>query len=275
MGFSLHNGDCLEVMAGLRDASVDIVLADLPYGTTACAWDAVIPFEAMWTQFRRVTKPNAAIVLTACQPFTTALIASNFADFKYCWVWKNPQGIDPFMAKVRPLNNYEDVCVFMKGRAVYNPQLVPGKPYSVTRDKNARAHELTGATMRETTTVNEGTRLPTRILEFQRQTGFHPTQKPVALFEYFIRTYTNPGDVVLDNTMGSGTTGKMATQSGRRFIGIERDPTYFQIASKRIHSTQPPRPRLTVNLAQFRAEHESQRLLSALQARLSEQVARA
>ena len=155
----LRQGDCLELMKDIPDGSIDMVLTDPPYGTTACKWDSVIPFEPMWKQLKRVIKPNGAIVLFGSQPFTTALIASNLPWFKYTWVWKKPQGVDPFMAKVRPLNDVEDVMVFCKGRTTYNPQLTAGKPYSMTRDKRPRTNQITDTAMRETTTVNDGFRL--------------------------------------------------------------------------------------------------------------------
>ena len=222
-------------MKSIPDKSIDAIICDLPYGTTACKWDSVIPFEPLWAQYKRIIKDNGAIVLTASQPFTTVLIASNIKQFKYNWVWKKPQGVDPFQVKNRPLNNIEDICVFAKGKANYNPQMEIGSPYSITRDKTARVNEVTGALMRQTTTINDGVRYPTRILEFKQQRGFHPTQKPVALMEYLIKTYTNQGDTVLDNCMGSGTTGVACKNLGRKFIGIEQDSSYFEIASKRIY----------------------------------------
>ena len=230
----LMKGDCLERMEEIESGSVDMVLADPPYGTTACKWDSVIPLEPMWEQLKRVIKPNGAIVMTASQPFTTTLISSNIKMFKYCWVWKKPQGVDPFMAKIRPLNNIEDVVVFAKTKTLYNPQKTKGKPYKIDRDKTLRVHEITGANMRPTTTVNVGDRLPTRVLDFKQERGYHPTQKPVALMEYLIKTYTNEGELVLDFTMGSGTTGVACKNLGRKFIGIEMDEGYFKIAEDRI-----------------------------------------
>ena len=231
---NLMHGDCLELMQSLPDGSVDMILCDLPYGTTACKWDTVILFEPLWAQYKRIAKPNAAIVLTASQPFTTALISSNMKAFKYCWLWKKPQGVDPFMAKHRPLNNVEDVCVFSFGKPLYCAQLVTGKAYTVTRDKQPRINEVTGAKMCLSKTENTGSRLPTRVLEFNQQRGHHPTQKPVALMEYLIRTYTNEGETVLDNCMGSGTTGVACVNTNRSFIGIEQDDKYFELAKKRI-----------------------------------------
>lgn len=179
-------------------------------------------------------------MLTASQPFTTNLIASNIEWFKYNLVWVKPQGVDPFMAKIRPLNNIEDVLIFCDGKTIYNPQKTKGKPYSITRDKKQRIKETNGTVMRETTTVNGGDRLPTRILEFKQEKGLHPTQKPVALMEYLIKTYTNEGDVVLDNTFGSCTTGVAAVNTNRKFIGIELDKDYYEVGKQRLmrHQSQ-------------------------------------
>ena len=232
---TLHQGDCLEIMKSIADKSVDAIICDLPYGTTACKWDTVIPFEPLWAQYKRIIKDNGAIVLFASQPFTTALISSNINNFKYNWVWKKPQGVDPFQVKNRPLNNIEDICVFGIKKPTYIPQMEVGSPYKITRDKQSRINEVTGALMKETTTVNDGFRYPTRILEFKQQRGLHPTQKPVDLLGYLVKTYTNQGDTVLDNCMGSGTTGVACKNLGRKFIGIEQDQTYFEIAKNRIY----------------------------------------
>ena len=230
----LMQGDCLERMKEIPDGSVDMVLTDPPYGATACKWDSIIPLEPMWEQLKRVIKPNGAIVMTASQPFTSILICSNLSMFKYCWVYRKPQGVDPFMAKKRPLNDIEDVVVFCKKSTIYNPQLTIGKPYSITRDKNERHNELNDTTFKETTTVNTGNRLPKRVLDFKQERGLHPTQKPVALMEYMIKTYTNECETVLDFTMGSGTTGVACKNLNRKFIGIELDDGYFEIAKERI-----------------------------------------
>ena len=231
MTFDLYHGDCLEVMAGLPDNSVDMILCDLPYGTTACKWDTVIPFEPLWAQYRRIAKRNAAIVLTASQPFTTALIASNMREFRYCWIYQknNPTGF--LDAQRRPMNDYEDVAVFSRSATTYNPQgVVPKKT-----KKTKKTTEVYGAFGFEYETT--GTNYPRRVIQFQRPSNtVHPTQKPVALMEYLIRTYTHEGDVVLDNCMGSGTTGVACANTGRRFIGIERDDKYFAIASERIEA---------------------------------------
>ena len=234
----LYNGDMLVEMDKIPDKSVDMILTDLPYGTTACSWDTIIPFEPLWEQYERVIKDNGAIVLTASQPFTTKLIMSNLSWFKYNWVWEKPQGVDPFMSKYRPLNNVEDVVVFYKKQPTYNPQLERGEPYKITRDKKERGYEVTNTVMRETTTVNEGTRLPKRIIKINQERGLHPTQKPVELLEYLIKTYTNENDVVLDSAMGSGSTGVACKRTDRKFIGIELDKKYFKIAKERIAKTQ-------------------------------------
>jgi len=232
----IYNMDCLEGMKLIDDGSIDMILCDLPYGTTACKWDSVIPLEPLWEQYKRIIKDRGAIVLTASQPFTTILIASNMTMFKYCWIWKKPQGVDPFMAKYRPLNNYEDICVFSIGTTKYYPQMDSGKPYTVTRDRKPRNYEITATTMKQTTTVNAGFRYPTRIIEFNQERGLHPTQKPVKLFEYLIKTYTNEGETVLDNCMGSGTTAIACINTGRNFIGFELDKHYCDIANERIRN---------------------------------------
>jgi site-specific DNA-methyltransferase (adenine-specific) len=232
-------GDCLEVMKEIPDGVVDMLLVDLPYGTTACSWDSIIPFEPLWEQYNRICKENAAMVFTAAQPFTTALVASNIDNFKYNWVWIKPQGVDPFMAKKRPLNNIEDILVFCKGSTPYFPQIEQGKPYSVTRDKKPRIKETNNAVMKETTTVNNGTRLPKRTLEFKQQKGMHPTQKPVELFEYLIKTYTNEGELILDNCAGSGTTAIAAENTGRKWVCIEQSEEYATKAVERILNHTP------------------------------------
>lgn len=230
----LIHGECLEEMAKLEDNSIDMVMTDPPYGTTACKWDSIIPLEPMWEQLKRIVKPNGAIVMTAAQPFTTKLISSNYKMFKYCWVWEKPQGVDPFMAKVRPLNNIEDVVIFSKASINYFPQIEKGKPYHVVRDKNDRTHETTGATMKVSETKNKGTRLPKRIIKINQQKGLHPTQKPVALMEYLIKTYTNESDTVLDFTAGSFTTGVACVNTNRNFVGIELDKGYFDVGVSRV-----------------------------------------
>ena len=227
-------GDCLEVMKQIPDKSIDMILCDLPYGTTACKWDTIIPFEPLWKQYKRIIKDNGAIVLTASQPFTSALVMSNPKGFKYNFVWIKPQGVDPFMAKIRPLNNIEDILVFSNGKLNYFPQMAKGKPYHVIRDKKPRIKKTNNTTMRQTETTNTGERLPVRTLNFRQEKGLHPTQKPVALFEYLVKTYTNEGDLVLDNCAGSGTTGVACKNLNRNYILIEKEQEYIDIINKRL-----------------------------------------
>ncbi|QIG75355.1 modification DNA-methylase protein [Rhizobium phage RHph_Y52] len=231
------NGDCLELMRDIPTGSVDMILCDLPYGTTACVWDSIIPFEPLWEQYRRVTKPNAAIVLTASQPFTTALIASNYKMFKYCWVWDKKSAANVMNAKKHPLKVHEDVVVFGKGSVRYIPQMQIGK-MRLKGGANRKSTGIYGQDRIEIGVVNDQY-YPKSILEVSNasQTDkFHPTQKPVALFEYLIRTYTNPGDTVLDNCAGSGTTAIAAINSDRGYICIEKDAEYYRRASERIAS---------------------------------------
>ena len=229
----LYLGDCLELMKQIPDGSVDLVLCDLPYGTTACKWDTVIPFGPLWEQYRRIAKKNAAIVLTASQPFTTALIASNIKEFRYCWVWKKSRFANQMLAKSQPLKIHEDVVVFSASKTTYNPQgLVE---VNKTTKQGARVSDINGGGTRKTEYTQTHTNYPRTVLEFASEgKTVHPTQKPVALMEYLIKTYTNPGDTVLDNCMGSGTTGVAAVRNGRFFVGMELDPGYFQIAQERI-----------------------------------------
>ena len=234
----LHLGDCLDVMQGIPDGSVDMVMCDPPYGTTACKWDSVIPFAPMWGHLKRIVKPNGAIVLTASQPFTSALVMSNVAMFKYDWTWQKPKGTGHLNAKKMPMRDKEDVLVFYATQCTYNPQISAGLPFG--KRTGSKQQSGTTGSHGETRSINTGTRQPKQVLQFDvvGRGGQHPTQKPVALMEYLIRTYTNPGETVLDFTMGSGTTGVAAANTGRRFIGIERDPDYFAIAQARIGTAQ-------------------------------------
>ena len=318
---NLMQGDCLERMKEIPSGSVDMILADVPYGTTACSWDSIIPLEPMWEQLKRIIKSNGAIVMTASQPFTTALISSNMKMFRYCWVWEKDQGVNFMSAKRQPLKVHEDVLVFytdlaeQRGAAVEyaplreyfqlerdrsglsareiqavlgnymashyftngvqfcipseenyaklqstgffprpyheimdeyrrlgesivpvtnNPQMTEGKPYVSGKGTSG---EVTGS-VQKVQTVNDGTRYPRSVVSIKRQTGIHPTQKPVALMEYLIKTYTNEGETVLDFTMGSGSTCVACVNTGRRFIGIELDDGYFKIAQDRIEQAQ-------------------------------------
>jgi site-specific DNA-methyltransferase (adenine-specific) len=224
-----------------------MVMCDLPYGTTACKWDTVIPFEPLWAQYRRVAKRNAAIVLTASQPFTTMLIASNMRDFAYCWVWDKKFAANFVQAKRMPMRVHEDVVVFCTSGKTpsYYPQMTQrDKPIKKGGNKQSsaipiRQTETAAAFSAAGKTYDE--KRPETIIEFncREGRGLHPTQKPVALMEYLIRTYTREGETVLDNCMGSGTTGVACGNLGRRFIGIEQDEKYFQIAQTRISSAYP------------------------------------
>ena len=237
--YQLYQGDCLEVMKTISDKSIDLILTDPPYGTTACKWDSVIPFEPMWEQLNRIIKPNGAIVLFGSEPFSSTLRMSNIKNYKYDWVWVKPQGTDPLMARFRPMNNIENISVFYRKTASYYEQCSIGKPYQITRDKNERINETTFLkTFKETTTINTGTRKPLRTLYYNKDKGLHPTQKPVALLEYLIKTYTLEGETVLDFTMGSGSTGEACLRTNRNFIGIEKEEKYFNIAKKRLEKVE-------------------------------------
>jgi DNA modification methylase len=235
----LYLGDCLDIMPTLPAASVDLILCDLPYGTTQCKWDAVIPFDVLWREYVRILKPSGAAVLTAAQPFTSALIASNYGWFKYTWVWDKVLPRGHLNAKKQPMRVHEDVAVFAPGPTVYNPQKTTGHKRKIARTKYSKegdGSQVYGKEQRDTF-YDSDERYPQTIVKFStadQSNKVHPTQKPVELMEYLIRTYTNEGNLVLDNCMGSGTTGVAAAKTGRRFIGIERDPAYFEIARKRV-----------------------------------------
>jgi site-specific DNA-methyltransferase (adenine-specific) len=225
-------------MKGIPDKSVDMILADLPYGTTACKWDVVIPFEPLWEQYKRIIKDRGAIVLFGNQPFTTLLIASNLSGFKYCWQWdkKIPAGMS--YARFRPMQQTEDIAVFTSdgGPSVYFPQMIKrDKPIKSGGTKKSESAPIAYKDPDFKKTYEE--KQPVTLIQFDkiRRGSLHPTQKPVALFEYLIKTYTNEGETVLDNCMGSGTTGIACKNLNRNFIGIELDPLYFKIAEKRIN----------------------------------------
>ncbi len=238
MTIELMHGDCLDMMHAIHDGSVDMVLADPPYGTTACKWDRIIPLEPMWEQLKRVIKPNGAIVMTASQPFTTTLISSNMEMFKYCWVWDKKKPGNIFLAKTQPMKVHEDVVVFGVKTPDFYPIMV--KRDKIKKSKNYGTGEAIGGNGEKEDKVYTYThKNPISILEASNasQKGkVHPTQKPVALMEYLIKTYTNEGETVLDFTMGSGTTGVACKNLGRNFIGIELDDKYFELATKRIEA---------------------------------------
>ena len=235
MSADLMHGDCLEWMKEIPDGSVDMVLADPPYGTTACKWDTVIDLPLMWEQLKRAIKPNGAIVMTASQPFTSALVMSNPKMYKHCWVWDKKTISNPLQAKYQPLRQHEDIIVFSKNTVTYTPQKTGiGKSRAW---KQSGRQDTTGGVIDGATGEVEG-KYPKTIQQFKaakfQGKTYHPTQKPVALMEYLIRTYTHEGDTVLDFTMGSGTTGVACKNLGRDFIGIELDKNYFDIAEQRI-----------------------------------------
>ena len=215
-----------------------MVLCDLPYGTTQCKWDTVIPFEPLWAEYHRVCKPRAPMIFTASQPFTSQLINSNIKNFKYTWVWEKSKATGYLNAKRMPMRAHEDICVFYKKAPVYNPQMRPGDPYN--KGKAHRPTEVYGTQVSTLVKNDSGLRYPRTVIYFKTAESegkvYHPTQKPVALFEYLIATYSTLGDVVLDSCIGSGTTALAALKLGRRFIGIESDPKYVDIANQRINN---------------------------------------
>jgi len=234
----LLHGDCLQVMRDLPDASVDMILADLPYGTTACKWDSVIPFEPLWKQLGRVCRDDGAIVLTAAQPFTSRLVMSKPEWFAYAWVWDKGVGASFVQAKRMPMRVHEDVLVFSPSGKTprYFPQMVPKDKPVIFRGQKAQKNTAIPNTDRPPKVYTES--YPRSIQAFSSRSkgsrGLHPTQKPVPLMEYLIRTYTQKGETVLDCTMGSGTTGVAAVNTGRNFVGIEREAEYLEIARNRI-----------------------------------------
>ena len=241
----LMKGDCLERMKEIESGSVDMILADVPYGTTQCKWDSVIPLEPMWQQLKRIIKPNGAIVMTASQPFTTTLIASNMKMFKYCWVWEKDKPTNFALANKQPMKYHEDICVFYKKQPTYNKRMIPRDGSGAKRCKYKVDHsnrKMQGMSLDDSLKNGDSwyspdLKNPSTILHFntgRRQSSVHPTQKPVALMEYLIKTYTNEGEVVLDFAAGSGTTGVAARNLGRKFIGIEMDDHYFEVAKGRI-----------------------------------------
>lgn len=235
----LYNGDCLEIMKQIPTGSVDMILCDLPYGTTACKWDTVIPFEPLWKQYKRIRKDNSAIVLFGSEPFSSYLRMSNIKEYKYDIYWNKiiPSGM--CNAKIQPMRQIETISVFINGRSFYFPQMIkrdnPITSGGMTGSLSAGAKGLLKLNKK---TYNE--KYPTTLLTFAkiRNGSVHPTQKPVTLCEYLIKTYTNEGDLVLDNCMGSGTTGVACKHLNRNFIGIELNRNYFEIAKKRIEGEQ-------------------------------------
>lgn len=235
----LGQGDCLELMKYIPDGSVDMVLTDPPYGTTACKWDSVIPFEPMWEQLKRIIKPNGAIVLFGSEPFSSHLRMSNIKQYKYDWVWDKKKSGNIFLAKHQPMKTFENILIFSKEKHHYFPIMKPRE--KIKKSKNYGTGEAIGGNRAaEDKVYTYKEKYPIAILEFSNasQKGkVHPTQKPVALLEYLIKTYTQESETVLDFTMGSGSTGVACVNTGRKFIGIEMDDNYFNIAKKRIQES--------------------------------------
>ena len=245
----LYNGDCLEVMKDIPDKSVDMILTDLPYGTSACKWDTVIDLEKMWAQYNRVIKEDGAIVLFGSEPFSSILRTSNLEMYKYDWKWEKPSGANFLNFKYQPAKVHEDIMVFgkmatsysKKGNMRYFPQMESGEPY--TQKSGKQKQEKNNSTVRskidQVVTENKGTRYPRSIQKFNKdKEKLHPTQKPVNLLEYLIKTYTNEYEIVLDSCMGSGSTGVACVNTNRNFIGVELDKGYFDIAKERIEKQE-------------------------------------
>lgn len=240
MVIDIKQGDCLELMKDIPDGSIDMILADLPYGTTALSWDEVIPFEPLWEQYERIIKDNGAIVLTASQPFTSALVMSNLKLFRYDWVWYKTKASNFFFAKKGPMKYHEDVCVFYKRLPTYNPQMT--KAINLDSRKKEGIYDnkkdgFWGEGVKSFRRKETGYRYPQSVQLFNnsdKTNVVHPTQKPVELMEYLIKTYTNEGETVLDNVAGSFTTAIACLNTKRNFIGIELDKNYFKIGSERI-----------------------------------------
>ena len=233
----IYNEDCLEGMKRIPDKSVDMILCDLPYGTTACKWDTIIPFEPLWEQYERVIKDSGAIVLTGAQPFTSVLVMSNLKLFRQTLVWKKSRPTNMMNAKKMFMKYHEDVVVFYKKLPTYNPEMEVVDVYTKTQKLQDRSKGIFGKTGEKADYVhnNGGLKYPNSVLSIASENKrIHPTQKPVALFEYLIKTYTNEGETILDNCMGSGTTAIACMNTNRNFIGFELDETYFNLANERI-----------------------------------------
>ena len=241
----LLQGDCIELMKEIPDKFIDMILADLPYGTTACKWDVIIPFDKLWMQYKRIIKNNGVIVLTASQPFTSVLIASNLEMFKYELIWQKERPTNFMMGNKQILKYHENVCVFYEHQPTYNPILEEKPPENKRKNKPRKmtnaVYGITEGEKYEERVVSGGIKdfnYPHSIQFFSMERGLHPTQKPVKLLEYLIKTYTQENELVLDNVMGSGSTGVACVNLNRNFIGIELDENYFRIAKERIEKSQ-------------------------------------
>lgn len=239
MNCQLFLGDCLEIMQTLQDKSVDMIFCDLPYGTTQNKWDSIIDLDLLWNQYNRICKDNSAIVLTASQPFTSKLVMSNIDNFKFEWIWQKTVGSGQLNIKKQPLKIHESVLVFYKKPPTYNEIKTLGTPYNMTRKASKFDNTNYGA-QKDVIKNNDGFRHAKSIIQISnpRIKDGHPTQKPVELCEYFIKTYSNPGDIILDNCMGSGTTGVACINTNRNFIGIEKEEKYFNNSKQRIEELQ-------------------------------------
>ena len=234
-GSALFNADCMDILPLIPDKSVQLILADLPYGTTQCKWDSVLPLDKLWKEYKRIIKDNCAIVLFGSQPFTSVLVMSNPNDFKYCWTWDKVKPNGHLVAKIRPMQRTEDIAVFGSRKITYNPQMT--KRDKPKKSKEYSRTEIMGGeqTNFEERILNE--KYPQSVLEFSNASQIkklHPTQKPLELMKYLISTYSNEGDMVLDNTMGSGTTCLGAKDLNRKFIGIEKEVKYYDLAVARV-----------------------------------------
>ena len=234
----LYNGDTLKIMDRLiaDGIKVDAIITDPPYGTTACKWDSILPFNEMWPRLEKLSKNHVPIILFGSQPFTSMLIHSNVKNFKYEWIWEKPNGTNAMLAKHQPMKNHENILVFNSsgsGRSVYNPQMTEGKPYTWESKRSKGSANGYDALKEDPKIVNKGERFPKSVQKFKQERGMHPTQKPLNLMIYLVETYTNENDLVLDFTMGSGTTMLACKHTDRRGIGIELDEKYFEIAKKR------------------------------------------
>lgn len=238
--YNLINGDCLIEMKKITDKSVDMILCDLPYGMTKNVWDVVIPFDKLWDEYNRIIKDNGAIVLFGSQPFTSLMVTSNIHMFRYCLVWEKNKFSDFLNSKRKPMKTNEDIAVFYKKQPTYNPQYWYSTPYTRWNTQTAVDKQSNYGTHKENYVKSDGIRLPTTILKFNRvERPLHPTQKPTDLLEWLIKTYTNENDVVLDNCMGVGSTGVACKNCKRKFIGIELEQKYYEIAKERIlHNTK-------------------------------------
>ena len=234
-GSALFNADCMDILPLIPDKSVQLILADLPYGTTACKWDSIIPLESLWKEYKRIIKDNGAIVLTASQPFTTKLISSNYEMFRYEWIWEKTLFSNFALVKKQPAKLHENILVFYKKQPIYNPQMQEGKPYT-DKPRKRTMGVINDAIGMKKEIENKGERFPSSIQKYSNGNNktIHPTQKPLELIKYLIKTYSNENDMVLDNTMGVGTTCLGAKELNRRFIGIEKEVKYYELAVGRV-----------------------------------------